>query len=278
MMFIDFAQSHGLIIDHLVYGRIARCKTTTHRTKRNGAYFFAGQWGWVQNWQTDDEINVWQDGTIQPEEIQKQIKQSKEKYAKDRAKSNAEAAKRAHWILSQCRQELHAYLHNKGFPEMCANVWFKDGSEPILVVPMYTNKVISGCQLINTNGDKKFLSGQVSKGAYFQIGNGAQVFFVEGYASALSLQKILASLKISYRIIVCFSAGNLLNLAKGSGGFVIADNDESKAGEKAAIDSGCRWWMPPTVGHDINDYHREAGIFRVSQDLIKSLYKRNELI
>lgn len=273
-MFIDFAQSHGLIIENLVYGRIARCKTTTHRTKRNGAYFFAGQWGWVQNWQTDDEINVWQDGTIQPEEIQKQIKQSKEKYAKDRAKSNAEAAKKARWILSQCRQELHAYLHNKGFPEMCANVWFKDGSEPLLVVPMYTNKVISGCQLINTNGDKKFLSGQASKCAYFQIGNGAQVFFVEGYASALSLQKILASLKISYRIIVCFSAGNLLNLAKGSNGFVIADNDESKAGEKAATDSGCSWWMPPTVGHDINDYHREKGIFTVSQDLKKAIYSR----
>ena len=273
--FVQFANSHGLIIDHLVHGRIARCKTTTHRSKRNGAYYFAGQWGWCQNWQTDDEITIWQDGTVQPEEIQKQIKQSKEKHAKDRAKSNAAAAKKARLILSQCKQELHSYLHDKGFSEMCGNVWFKSDSDPVLVVPMFINKTISGCQLIDVHGGKKFLSGQASKGAYFQIGSGRQVFFVEGYASALSLQKILASLKISYRIVVCFSAGNLLNLAKCTSGFVIADNDESKAGESAAIDSGCNWWMPPTVGQDINDYHRQAGVFKVSQELKKVLFNRS---
>ena len=42
--------------------------------------------------------------------------------------------------------------------------------------------------------------------------------------------------------------------------FVIADNDVSKAGEKAAIRTGLPWRMSEVVGEDANDLHQRAGI------------------
>ena len=140
-------------------------------------------------------------------------------------------------------------------------------------LPICFPVTIQGCQLIFEDGDKKFLRGQRSEGAYFQIGNGSNLFYVEGYASGLSLQKILQAIKISYRIIVAFSAGNIAYLAERQKGFIIADHDKSGTGQKMAQESGCDWWMPSTVGHDINDEHMAKSVLKVSQELKKEIYK-----
>lgn len=278
MNFVDFASAHGLIIRHLITGKISRCPTWAHKNKKNGAFYYEGDWGWIKNWETDTEITIWKDSSIPEADLSKKIKDSTKKHSHERADLNAQAAKKAELILGQCSLEISAYLGRKGFPDMCTNVWFQEDKDPVLVVPMYIQNKLSGCQLIQPDGNKKFLFGQATKDAYFQIGNGRYVFFVEGYASGLSLQKIFQGMKINYKIIVCFSANNLSRLAKNIEGFVIADNDESGAGEKAAIESGRNWWMPPKVGQDINDYHLEAGIFRVSQELKKVIYKRNKSV
>jgi hypothetical protein len=54
-------------------------------------------------------------------------------------------------------------------------------------------------------------------------------------------------------------------------GFVVADNDESRAGEEAAKRIGWPYWMPPDVGHDFNDYMQDVKLFKASQSLVKSL-------
>jgi len=273
--FIQFASSYGLIIDRLHHGEVTRCATEKHRRSKNGAFFFDGDWGWLQNWELHDAPVIWKsDKVVNPENLQERIRKSTEKYHQDRIKSNQEAANKAKWILGQCELNLSAYLARKGFPDISSNMWMKEQDRPVLVIPMSIENKLAGCQLIDHEGNKKFLKGQATKDACFQIGNGKIAFFVEGYASGLSLQKILQSMKISYRIFVTFSASNLLRFAQRIDGYVIADNDASGTGEKAAIESGKPFYMPPIVGYDINDYHLEFGVFKAAQEIKKLLYKR----
>lgn len=272
--FITFAGDHGLIIQNLSIGRIVRCGTRSKPRSQNGAYLYQGEWGWVQDHAAHESPIIWLSGSIKDHESVKQkIKESTQQYHQDRAKSNADAAKKAQWILSQCELNLHPYLAKKGFQEMCGNIWIK-GDSRLLVIPMYKDKSVVGCQLIDQDGNKKFLKGQATQDAYFQIGNGKLTFFVEGYASGLSLQKVLEACKVSYKILVTFSAGNLLRFAKRIDGIVIADNDASKTGEKTAIESGRKWWMPPVIGQDINDYFLQHGAFKPSMAIRNLIYSK----
>lgn len=272
--FIEFASDHGLLLNSVAYGRITRCATISKPSQRNGAYYFAGDFGWCQDWANHETPIIWLSGSIKDHsEIKRRIKESTAKYHEERAKSNAGAAKKAQWILTQCELDLSPYLARKGFPEMCANMWQTKESR-LLVVPIKKDGSIVGCQLIDKDGTKKFLKGQVTQDACFQIGNGKLTFFVEGYASGLSLQKILQSCKVNYRILVTFSASNLLRFAKRIDGIVIADNDRSSTGEKAAIESGRRWWMPPVIGMDINDYCVEYGAFKPVMAIRKLIYSK----
>jgi hypothetical protein len=77
-----------------------------------------------------------------------------------------------------------------------------------------------------------------------------------------------------YRVHVCFSAHNLAKLAGNcEGGIVIADNDLSGAGLRAAELCGRRWIMSDMQGEDANDWHRRLGTFRFAQELRKELAK-----
>lgn len=185
-----------------------------------------------------------------------------------------EAIRKAKWILSQCKLDYHQYLGKKGFQEGIGNVWSPNDETSLLVVPTYSFGKIVGCQLIDKDGNKRFLKGQQVIGTYFKIGTGQRKFFVEGYATGLSLQSILCSLREDYVIYVCFNSLNLPYLASKVNGFVIADNDESQIGEQAAIDSFNPYWMPPVVGMDINDYLNKVGIFKVSMELKEALLLR----
>jgi len=80
----------------------------------------------------------------------------------------------------------------------------------------------------------------------------------------------MKALKRRYTLHVCFSAGNMEKIAATlSGGFVVADNDASTTGEKTAKKIGWPFYMPPTVGHDFNDFHQQVGLFKSSQELGK---------
>lgn len=272
--FIQFANSHGLVINSLPLGKVVRCATYEHKTKRNGAYYFDGLFGWAMDWSKHDRPIIWKSDSIKDDTVlRKKVQASKAQYEQERARANQEAAQKAQWILSQCELNLSAYLGRKGFPEMSANIWTPSDS-PVLVIPMYRGKDIAGCQLIDRDGNKKFLKGQATQDAYFQIGNGKITFFVEGYVSGLSLQRVLEACKVSYKILITFSASNLLRFAKRIDGIVIADNDASKTGENAAIESSRKWWMPPIVGYDINDYCLAHGTFKPVMAIRNLIYAK----
>lgn len=230
---------------------------------------FDGEFGWAQNWATMESAEIWQSNKLrtpfEQADMQKRIDASKKLHSQQRQESQRKAASKAVLIISQSTLQTHPYLEKKGFPKMRWDVY-----QDALVVPMYIAGCICGCQLIN--GEKKFLYGQRTNDAYFQIGNGKREFIVEGFASGLSLQAILAVLKVPATIYITFSAGNALRVAKAHpDAFFCADHDESGVGQRAAEASGCKWWMPEQVGWDVNDLHVAKGLFAASQILRKNL-------
>lgn len=275
MDFISFANAHGLIIDRLESGRIRRCATKEHARKKNGAYLFEGQWGWCMDWSQHPEPIYWQDASIvSPEQLadlKARMEASRRIHAAERLREAANAARNAASIIKEAKPDLHPYLERKGFPDALGLVWEKDG-ERLLVVPMRIGSTVAGCQVIDHDGNKRFLRGQRTNGAEFVIGQTGADVWCEGYATALSIHACLTAMKIQAKVHACFSAGNLQRMAKT--GFVVADCDASQTGEKAAQATGLPYIMPPEVGTDWNDYHMAAGKFAAGMALRQFLTKR----
>ena len=224
------------------------------------------------------KVNGWRDEGFQKptaDQIEQQRQAAAERQSKEgqqRIRLAQAASKKADWILSQCKRERHAYLDSKGFREMDGLVWWPQDDVNLLCIPMYVSGALVGVQMIDREGNKKFLADQVTSRAEYCIdadGMNATDWWVEGFASGLSLRECLHALKLRYRVHVTFTAGNLKRMAHS--GFVVADHDLSKTGEAAAIATGLPYWMPPTVGTDINDFHKQHGTFRASQAIGKWL-------
>ena len=275
MEFLKFAAAHGLDIRRLEHGGITRCATVDHPSKRNGAYLFDGEWGWVQSWETMLEPEYWKDESIiQPERIaalRMRMEASRKQHAQERAKAAANAARKAVAIIKAAKLEPHAYLDAKGWRDAVGLVWYPDEDTNLLVIPMRIGNEIVGCQLIDRDGVKKFIKGQRTNGATFTFGRSGTEIFCEGYATARSIHECLAALKIPARIHACFSAGNMKRMAKT--GFIVADNDASQTGEKAAQATGLPYWMPDTIGTDFNDLHASIGTFAAGMKLRQWLQK-----
>lgn len=275
MRFEEFARGHGLIIDHVVPFRWMATPTVDHPKKRNGRYKFMGDHGFVQNWATMPKVAVWQAGKdVAPmPNLQKQ----KADYAVQRQKDADRAAVKAQWILDQCINAPHPYLERKGFPDEASNVWVIDDPKyptpkRILVIPMRRDGELVGAQLIEEEGQKKFLYGQISKGATFDMTAKGVPILCEGYATALSVRAVMSAAKLPYTIRVCFSASNMEEIARGvRGGIIVADNDPNGVGEKAARNANKPYWISPAVGEDFNDFHQRVGLFQATLSLKKIL-------
>lgn len=186
-------------------------------------------------------------------------------------RGQAEAAKKAAWVMHQTKPDEHAYLQSKGWPEAKGAVWWPNERQNLLCIPMRVGSALVGVQLINREGQKRYLTGQRTSGAEYLIANngyGAMDWWCEGYATGLSLRDCLQALKMRYRIHITFSASNLKKMACAAGvGYVIADRDDSGTGERVALASGLPYFLPD-VG-DFNDLHKAQGTFRTSQILRK---------
>jgi phage/plasmid primase-like uncharacterized protein len=266
MTFEDFAKLHGLVIHRLVPGKWVRVATDDKPKHRNGAYKFMGATGFVQNWATMTEAATWHaDGTNT--EATRRVQQIANQAAQEARVNARKAAQRAEHILSECELAPHPYLASKGFPDELVNVWNR-GTDNVMVVPMRCGDRVVGVQLIKPDGDKKFLYGQRSGGAEFVMGTRGTHVLCEGYATALSTQQALRSIKASYVLHTCFSAGNLKKVAEAlPGGVVIADNDKSGTGERVAREVGWPYWLSDAMGEDFNDAHQRQGLFAVAMQL-----------
>jgi putative DNA primase/helicase len=252
MSFQAFAASHGLIINDLQIGKWTRVPTTDHPHKRNGAYFYEGDSGAVQNWAMHTKPISWRSSS--PVWIDMaSIKKRRDKIQKEREQAAERAAKKAGWIMHSTIKATHPYLAKKGLPNERVWVW-----NNLMVVPMRVDNRLVGCQLISEDGDKKFLTGQITKNAVAVFDNKGVPILCEGYATALSVRRALKAVKTRYKLIVCFSAGNITTVAKNiPDALVVADNDAT--GIKVAKDSGKPYWVSDVEGEDFNDAEVRVG-------------------
>lgn len=185
-------------------------------------------------------------------EKRRMLRQLEEVYTMEvTAEAQAYAAKQANDIMQTCRFTTNDYLATKGFPDAKFTTMM-DGE--ILAIPMFYSKEIVGVQKVYPLGRKEFLTGQKVVGTQYRFGNeSARNHIVcEGFATGLTAWELLKDVDLC--VHVCFTAYNACQMAKVmTKGLFIADNDESKTGEKYAKESGMRYWMPDTVGFDLND-------------------------
>ena len=272
MRFIDFARTHGLLIDETkLYASdfIKRCGTVDKPNSKNGSYLWDGQRGWIFDWSgeakpiwyNDPHAKPWSDEEKRAWAAKRQAQQNDQQHRYE------QVALQADITLRSAKSLIHSYLQIKGFKELEGLVLGEK-----LLIPMrnvVTNK-LQGYQEIywdveSRKHEKKMLTGMRAKNAVFYIGDrrNEEVWLVEGYATGLSLHHALRSCGMKASVVVCFSASNMVAVADQIQGkrFVFADNDESKTGEKSAISTGLAWIMPDTVGWDANDLHLKKGLF-----------------
>lgn len=271
--FQRFCEAHGLIVTHIKQNEWVRVPTVDHPRKRNGAYKFAGDIGFVQNHATETEVSIWRSDKPATESQKRDMQAARLKAEREIAERQEAASKKAGWILHQCQDDLHPYLSRKGFPDATGLVWEPEpGAIRQLCIPMYVDRKLVGVQMISEDGDKKFLYGQRTSGAAFIIDNKGIPILCEGYATGLSIRAVMSAIKLRYKIVIGFSANNLLKLAaQHPGCVVVADNDRSGTGQRVASATGRPYWLSDFEGEDFNDYYRRVGVFAASQSLRKVL-------
>ncbi len=134
--------------------------------------------------------------------------------------------------------EKHPYLERK---QVLSYGLRKDKHEN-LVIPLKDGQgTIVGLQYISDEGEKRFLTGSKKSGSFFLLGR--EIFnttdtlnYAEGYATAASLYA-----DRSQPVVVAFDAYNLVKVAEVMYQYFprhkhvfVADNDDSKTGEKEA--------------------------------------------
>ena len=240
MTFESFAHAHGLIIKNIVMHKWVRVPTTDHPHKLNGSYKYDGDVAFLQNWAVHESPVRW----VPDSDYKRDLSADRARTAlahKERMKAQGEAANKAAFILNSSIKLHHPYLDKKGFPEEHGWVW-----NDLLIIPMRINSKLVGAQLIQEDGTKKFLSGQVTKGAHATFNNRGIHIITEGYATALSVRRVLKKAHVRYNIHVTFSAGNIPEVASQFPEcIVVADNDTTginaaKKNRKTLLGFRCR--------------------------------------
>jgi len=190
---------------------------------------------------------------------------------------NVKAAAKAQELWSQALPcEKHAYLEKKN----ALSYGLRVNSSGQLVIPLYDKQMtIVGLQYIDPNGKKLFLTGSKKAGSFFILGKeilktSTVINYAEGYATAASIYA-----DFSQPVVVAFDAYNLTPVAETIFEFFsdrkhvfIADNDDSKTGEKEAT-KACKYimqnkgqaevLMPQTKG-DYNDHKNGTEVEAIS--------------
>ena len=211
--FKAYMQNVGITCDHeiIIDGKIHRFYIPNDKAgSKNGWYvlhelandLFVGSFGsWKlgikEKWCSRDYGNV----TSQERQI---ITETYKKIEYEINKRQEAARQKAAFILSQAKEQPHAYLIHKGIQQ--PGLVYKN----CLIVPMYNfDEELANLQFIAKNGDKRFLTGGRVKGCYYAIGDlKDKIYICEGIATGLSIY-----VATKCRVIVAFCVNNLLPVA-----------------------------------------------------------------
>lgn len=272
-------------------GRWAKTDTLAGKSgKGDGRVIVNDKSATAYNWQTSQRATVWLDGEMtqqQRRELAAEISRAKEKARLDAAR----AADTAVNLMNRATSRTHPYLSSKGFSDeqtlvidaaavraIAGDYIVPAGASNAVLIPARRDGKISSAQLIWEDGTKKFIFGGEIAGASHRIATGVDTWLCEGYATGLSVRAALKGLKMQATVLCCFSASNILFVARqlNSRGraFIAADHDKPiphfaglGTGEYFARQAGMPYGMPPDIQTDFNDMHQHAGIFAVQRAL-----------
>lgn len=241
MSFLRFAEAHGLIIDHLIEGKWVRVRTVDKPKRRNGAYRFLGDVGFVQNHATMDEVAIWRpDKPLSPAESRRIAKEANERRRIEAQKqANAIRAMRAHWESLPPLIGEHPYLVRKQLSMLGCKGLRLDGD--LITIPVYRQGRIISLQTIAPDGSKKYRYRCPIKGGAYTLRRprASVTCLAEGFATGLAIYQSLPNANV----VVCFDAGNMVTVAhdlKVEGMCVVcADNDwqtEGRQGRNPGIE------------------------------------------
>jgi putative DNA primase/helicase len=279
MTFTEFATLYGLMLPDLYPStRIRRCPTEQHPRRKDGAYLWDGQRGWVADWSISDEVHWYENPDAKgfTEAERRAWAEKKRAAERQQAAMQQRAADTASAMLRAARPDEHPYLNSKKLQQVRGLV----NEKRELLVPMRTiaSNHLVGLQVISWQMDerewkKKMLTGMRAKGAVFQLGNprAAEKWLVEGYATGLTVELALRSINASASVLVCFSAHNLTHVASQIGGrkFAFADHDKSGTGVKAVEAATLPYCMSPVEGEDANDWYVRAGVIPLAAEMMR---------
>ncbi|WP_411680201.1 DUF927 domain-containing protein [Aeromonas hydrophila] len=211
------------------------------------------------------------------------------KARQDEEKAKRKACTRAASIMRDCIKGRSPYLALKHLPDWLADTNqtlirearhnFPQGS---LVIPLTDeNDQLVNVQLIDAQGEKRYLAGGQKAGAFHRLTGGLQVAICEGYATGVSVH-----LATGATIYCAMDTGNLLAVAEiakrreGAEPLLIAgDNDaqidsnpgQAKAQQAAAVVGGLVC-LPHEAG-DWNDYHQAHGLLDTKKAIMTAYAK-----
>lgn len=254
-------------------GKIHRFSTDGRKGKDSGWYvaysgnICAGAFG---DWKEGTAVHWRQDigrqlSTVEEMEYSARMRDARKKREEETAKKHETAQDIAEqiWQGASDASNKHPYLVRKGVQSHCLKV----SGDGRLVVPMLANTgELVSCQFIDADGEKKYLGGGKSEGAFFPImGHGSTAYICEGYATAATVHEVTGA-----TCYIAFSSGQLsavagIAKAREHSICIIADHDHINpatgnkpgivAAEKAGKEHGARVVIPPIEGMDANDYH-----------------------
>ena len=247
--------------------------------------------GWYQLWMdqsvpfgrvgdyrvsTDQPTAIWKPENRKRQTITKTEREEIERLKKEvevkKAEKHSKSAKRSQAMWEKGEDcEKHPYLETKGV----LSYGLKVDENGLLMIPMLNNDlIVVGMQFISDDGTKRFLTGSKKAGSFFILGQeilktSDTIYYGEGYATCADIYR-----DMSCPVFVSFDAYNLSKVAesvfetlKDRRHIFIADNDDSKTGEKEAV-KACQWiikqggvaevHMPETKG-DYNDHRAVSG-------------------
>ena len=235
------------------------------RGTRNGAYILHSDGnpsGWLQHFCSGAYSKWTLSGKREPmtQAMRQQIDSDKQLRKEYQQLQHKDAANKAKFIWSNSktatRQHEHLYLINKNVQPYGVRLRYA-----ALVIPIYDeSKAMVNLQMIQPDGEKRFLTGGRKKSCFSVIGKGSEIIQIcEGWATGASLYE-----STGHFTVVAMDAGNLEPVAivirklyPASQIIICGDNDESgtgqKAGRSAALAVAGKYIIPPIAGQDWND-------------------------
>lgn len=270
----------GLIVSKLVKnGKWVSVPTYDRPNAKKGAYavgLVAINW---KIWHLNESGVIKMNNKINDSNnIQQELERIKEQDIINKQKKYRQIQNVYNLYIAQNKNKVHHQYLDKKKIELHKNVII---DKQFIIIPMYhliENKLkISGIQVINESGSKKFLEQTQLINSFYPISSYYKdecnlFIIVEGYATGYSLYKAFMN-DCKVMVLVAFSSTNLINIAnmfKDYDPIVVLDND--RLVDKLKSELKCKKILGSDVyNEDANDYYIKNGNIKLKDFLLEQI-------